>query len=122
MSGATRGPLVIYSGKVNGPAFIKIIEEVLPTFIENTFDSLNKQCGFMQNNAPPYRSVYLMKWHKNNHINVLKWPATSADLNPIGSLWDYIDKKLQKMKSKNIDELQQIIEDIWCGITLMHCQ
>ena len=26
------------------------------------------------------------------------------------------------MKPKNIDELQQMIEDIWCGVTSMHCQ
>ena len=42
MSGGARGPLVIYSGKINRLAYIKIIEEALPTFIENTFDSSNK--------------------------------------------------------------------------------
>ena len=30
--------------------------------------------------------------------------------------------KKKKMKSKNIDELQQMIEDIWCSITSIHCQ
>ena len=34
----------------------------------------------------------------------------------------YRQKKLQKMKPKNIDELQQMIQDIWCGVTSMHCQ
>ena len=42
MAGGARGPLVIYSGKVNGPAYVKIIEEALPSFIENAFDSSNK--------------------------------------------------------------------------------
>ena len=42
MSGVARGPLAMYSGKVNGLTYIKIIEEALPTFIENTFDSSNK--------------------------------------------------------------------------------
>ena len=39
ISGSARSPLIMYSGKVNGPAYIKIIEGSLPTFIENTFDS-----------------------------------------------------------------------------------
>ena len=43
MSGGARGPLVMYSGKVNEPAYIKIIEEALPTFIENTFDESNEK-------------------------------------------------------------------------------
>ena len=54
----------------------------------------------MQDNAPPHRSVYSMKWLKNNHINVPKWPATAPDLNPVESLWDDIDKKLQKHETQ----------------------
>ena len=37
-----RGPLAMYSGKINRLAYIEIIEEAFPTFIENTFDSSNK--------------------------------------------------------------------------------
>ena len=47
MSADARDPLVIYSGIVNGPAYIKIIEEALQTFIENSFDSSHKQWVFM---------------------------------------------------------------------------
>ena len=34
-----RGPLVMYSGKLNGGAYVKVIVEAFPLFIENTFDS-----------------------------------------------------------------------------------
>ena len=26
------------------------------------------------------------------------------------------------MKPKNIDAVEQMIQDIWCGVTSMHCQ
>ena len=104
MSGDARGPLVMYSGKVNGPAYIKITEETLSMFVENTFDSSNQQWVFIQDNAPSHQSVYSMKWLKNNPINVVKWPATSPNFNLIENVWDYIGKKLQTMKPTNIDE------------------
>ncbi|CAF1152813.1 unnamed protein product [Rotaria sordida] len=110
------------SGNVNGPAYIKIIEEALPMFIENTFDPTNKEWAFMQDNAPPHKSACSMKWFKDNNINIFKWPATSPDLNPIENIWDHIDKELQKMKPTNVTQLQEMIQDIWLGVTPMYCQ
>jgi transposase len=122
IAGGARGPLVMYSGNVNGAAYIKIIEEPLPMFIENAFDSSNNEWAFMHDNAPPHRSAYTMKWLKDHNINVFKWPATSPDLNPIESLWDHIDKELRKMKPTNVTQLQNMIQDIWHGVTSMRCQ
>jgi len=58
ISGGVRGPLVMCSGNVDGPAYIKIIEGALSLFIANTFDSSNKEWVFMHDNAPPHRSIY----------------------------------------------------------------
>ena len=82
-SGDALGPLVMYSGNRNGRAYIQLIEEALSMFIDNTFDSSNKQWLFMQDNAPPHRSAYSIKWYKTHKIPVLKWPSTSPDLNPL---------------------------------------
>ena len=72
MSGGARGPLVIYSGNLNSRAYIQLIEEALSMFIDNTFDSSNKQWQFMQDSAPPHRSAYSIKWFKNHKIPLLK--------------------------------------------------
>ncbi|CAM4973016.1 unnamed protein product [Rotaria socialis] len=77
MASGARGPLVTYSGKVDGRAYVKIIEEALPSFIENAFDSSNKNWMFMRDNAPPHRSKYTMKWLQDKGIKVMEWPVTS---------------------------------------------
>ncbi|CAF3431589.1 unnamed protein product [Rotaria socialis] len=77
MASGARGPLVTSSGKVDGRAYVKIIEEALPSFIENAFDSSNKNWMFMRDNAPPHRSKYTMKWLQDKGIKVMEWPVTS---------------------------------------------
>jgi hypothetical protein len=52
MAGAVRGSLVVYSGRVNGPSYIEIIQDALPHFNEDAFDQTNKDWVFMQNNTP----------------------------------------------------------------------
>ena len=97
IAGGARGPLVMYSGKLNEGTYVKVIEEVLPLFIENTFDSSNLNWMFMHDNTPSYRSKYTLKWFENKGIKIIKWPAVSPDFNPIENLWDLIDKKLKKI-------------------------
>ncbi|CAM4846293.1 unnamed protein product, partial [Rotaria magnacalcarata] len=121
IAGGARGPLVIYNGRLNGPAYINTIKEALPMFIHNAFDAGNQNWTYMQDNAPCHTSKYTMNWMKNNGINLVKWPASSPDLNPIENLWDHIDKKLRKLKPTNVGELQTMIEDLWLGITAKQC-
>ncbi|CAF4907448.1 unnamed protein product [Rotaria socialis] len=77
MAGGARGPLVIYSGKVDERAYVKILEEALPSFIENAFDSSNKNWMSMHDNALPHQSKYTMKWFQDKCIKAMKWPAIS---------------------------------------------
>ena len=112
MSGGARGPLMIYTERANGAAYIEIIKDALPMFIENGFDAGNNNWVYMHGNAPAHASKYSMKWFKDNNINVLKWSANSSDLNPIENLWDCFDKELRKLKPTNVNQLQTMIEDL----------
>ena len=51
MSGGVRGPLMIYSGKLNDPVYTNVIEEALPMFIQNTFDANNNDSVDMHDNT-----------------------------------------------------------------------
>jgi len=122
MSASARGPLVVYNGRLDGPAYIKVIEEALPLFIENTFDASCDDYVYMHDNACCHRSKYTADWLKNHNINVFKWLSNSPDLNCIENIWDYIDKELRKLKPTNVSQLQQMIHQLWCGITPIQYQ
>ena len=71
----------------------------------------------MQDNAPSHACNYAMKFFKANGIPVMSWPSTSPDLNPIQSICDIIDDRLKTMRSRNLRELQSMIQQIWDNIT-----
>ena len=84
--GGARSPLMIYTGRANGAAYIETIEDALPMFIGNAFDTGNNNWVYMHDSAPPYTSKYSMKRFIDNNINFLKWPANSPDLSPIQNI------------------------------------
>ena len=47
------------------------------------------------------------------HVEVLKWPPYSPDLNPIDNLWAILKRKVAKRRASSLDELQEAIIDIW---------
>ncbi|CAF1115017.1 unnamed protein product [Didymodactylos carnosus] len=122
MSGGARGLLITYTGRVNGPAYIEIFKDALTDFIENAFGPGNPNWVYMQDNAPPHTSKFAMKWLKDKNINVMKWPPSSPDLNPIENLWDNIDKKLRYLKPTNVTQLEQMIHDLWNKVSCQECQ
>ena len=122
MADGARGPLMIYSGKLTGPAYIDVIEETLPMFIQNRFDANNNDWVYMHDNAPSHRAAYTKNWMKENKINLLIWSPSSPDLNPIENLWDHMDKHLRTLKPISVRQLQRTIEDIWLGVTAKKCQ
>ncbi|CAF3399079.1 unnamed protein product [Rotaria socialis] len=71
MSEGGRGSLVAYTGRVNGPSYIKTIQNALPDFIEGAFGQTNTNWVFMQDDAPPHKSKFAMRWSKDNNIRLL---------------------------------------------------
>ena len=55
-----------------------------------------------------------MKWFQTKDVNVLNWLGNSPDLNPIKNLWTMIKKKVSRSNPGSLEELKQIIKEVWC--------
>lgn len=86
---------MVYTGQVNGPSYIKIIQDVLFNFVEDAFRQTNTDWIFMQDNARAHKSKFPMKWFKDNNICLLSWSLSSPERHPIENVWDYNQRKLK---------------------------
>lgn len=62
------------------------------------------------------------KWLEENGIEVLDWPSSSPDLNPIENLWAIMKRKLRNEPQRTVDGLKSKIQEIWDSITPEDCQ
>ena len=81
--GATN--ICIFDQIMDGPLYIKILEDFLLPFLENKFQSGNYR--FMQDNDPKHTSRVAKEFYREKGINWWPTPASSADINPIERVW-----------------------------------
>src|SRR5271165_2194899 len=76
---------------------------------------------FMQDNAPSHRSQLTLRNLDRRHIQAIKWPRYSADLNLIEHVWNWMKNWIQEnywevrynVSSISLDRLRQIISAAW---------
>ena len=60
---------------------------------------------FMHNNDPKHTSALVKYWLRNNGIQVMQWPSSSSDPNPIEHLWNVLEDQVKKHHSKKQDRI-----------------
>jgi len=75
---------------------------------------------FHQDNAPCHKAKMLQEWFEEHNIEfeVLNWPPSSPDLNPIEHLWDVLNKQVRSMEAPphNLQDLKDLLLTSWCQI------
>ncbi|GFU10798.1 transposable element Tcb1 transposase [Trichonephila clavipes] len=83
----SRTPLVRITSTLNSQRYIS---EVLEPVVLPYFQGLPTAI-FQQDNARPHVTRFVQRFFVNHQIELLPWPARSADLSPIENMWYVID-------------------------------
>ena len=104
--------LVVIPGRLNQHNLISdILDPVVKPFFTNHPNMI-----YQQDNAGPHRANSVNRWFRNNGIQLMKWPATSPDLNIIENLWNLLKEEvgdLNHIGPTQTEELIQVVNDAW---------
>ncbi|KIJ61368.1 hypothetical protein HYDPIDRAFT_31453 [Hydnomerulius pinastri MD-312] len=96
-------------GRMDGDLYRSILEdELLET---------------LRTNDPKHTCKKVKNWLEEQEFRTMKWPAQSADLNPIEHIWCYLKKRLgeYEIPAKGIEELWKRVEKEWNKIPASVC-
>ena len=75
----------------------------------------NPNTRLMQDNAASHSERATRQYLATNNVLVMDWPARYPDLNPIGHIWDLLDKHLRNVQNppQTVAALRQGVVRQW---------
>ena len=109
------GPCIVVDSRMNSTVYIN---DILKPFHRKFYSNLVRKIPnlvLMQDNAPCHTSGQTRKWLTQKKIKLLTWPPQSPDMNPIESLWDILEKRInaRSNRPKNLRELKEVLLQEW---------
>ena len=101
--------LVQVKGKMDRFQYLEILENAM---IPSAWSIRGLNYIFMYDKTCCHKAHLITDWMDKNNVNCTTWPAKSPDLNPIENLWEYLERKLEKLPT-TLSQLWDTINDLW---------
>ncbi|ORD93280.1 TCB2 [Hepatospora eriocheir] len=94
--------------------------------LANNLPSSMSKFGFenfklLQDGDPKHRSKLAREYFEFNNIKLIEWASQSPDLNPIENLWVIIKRRLKGIEFNSINEMKEIVQEVWQNIDTNIC-
>lgn len=103
--------------------YLEVLEDILLPSWDILYPEAerNGPIMFVQDNSPIHKSRQAMRWFEDHHgvIELIPWPAKSADLNPIENIWGHMVKRWNDgfeniaPRPRTIEELRDHTTAVW---------
>lgn len=120
-SGKGYGPCQVFAGTMNSTRYLQVLEKNLLPYMRDNWRR-HADCYFQQDGATCHTAHIVKDWLDRHNINLLPWPAKSADLSPVENLWSILAHRVEEKRPKTVAELTAAINQEWQSLDMNLCQ
>jgi hypothetical protein len=98
---------VLSSGNVDQTVYIRVLTK---------HKALLQRKVLQQDGARPHVGARTTAWLRRNRIRTMDWPARSPDMNPLETVWSFIQHRVDRCGPASRSELEQFWRQEWNSI------
>lgn len=109
-----RSDLIIQRETMNSERYRQLLESQIYPISFHLGDP-STEWLFMDDNAPPHRSLLVRQFKESSGLRSFEWPPASPDLNPIENVWSLLKKRVRRelKPSDNLSDLECLLRREW---------